>query len=106
MSQFKELEKTEADTQDTRVKIGLIYFEKGDYEQQAATGFTLVLAAEPKNDRVRYYLASAYGELHDYSRAVEFARVPVDSEYYPDACLPTLVTSVRSRDISTRRSRM
>jgi Tfp pilus assembly protein PilF len=87
LSQFKELEKIETDPQETRVKIGLIYFEKGDYDK-AATEFTLVLAAEPTNDRVRYYLASVYGELKDDSRAVdEFSRISTSSEYYSDACV-------------------
>jgi tetratricopeptide (TPR) repeat protein len=73
-------------TQDTRVKIGVIYFEKGDYER-AATEFTLVLASEPDNDRVRYYLASVYSELKDDERAIdELRRIPEDSEYYADAC--------------------
>ena len=46
LEQFRELEKIENDPQETRIKIGLIYFEKGDYDK-AATELNLVLAAEP-----------------------------------------------------------
>jgi tetratricopeptide (TPR) repeat protein len=45
-----------------------------------------VLAAEPENWRVRYYLASVYAERHDLERALEeFGRIPPESEYYVDA---------------------
>jgi non-specific protein-tyrosine kinase len=62
LRQFERLEGAESDPRDTRIKIGLISFEKGDYDR-AATEFNLVLAGDPENDRARYYLAATYIEL-------------------------------------------
>ena len=53
-SQFRELEKVDADPREARTKIGLIYFEKGELER-AATEFNLVLGAEP-DERARALL--------------------------------------------------
>jgi tetratricopeptide (TPR) repeat protein len=79
------MEKLDADPREARTKIGLIYLEKGDPER-AATEFNLVLAAEPENWRVHYYLGSVYAERKENDRALaEFARIPPDSEYYVDS---------------------
>ena len=60
---------------EVRTKIGLIYFEQGRLEEAIAQ-FSMVLSAQPENDRVRYYLATAYEESKDLERAVvEFQRV-------------------------------
>jgi len=86
LSQFQELEKTEADPQDTRVKIGLIYFEKGTTTKlRRSSPWCSPRSPEPPRP---LFLASVYGELKDYKRAVdEFKRVPPGSEYYADACV-------------------
>src|SRR5262249_52946343 len=85
LSQFRELERVDTDPREARTKIGLIYLEKGEPEQAAAE-FNLVLAAEPENWRVRYYLGSAYTDMQQSDRAIaEFGRIPASSEYYVDA---------------------
>ena len=66
-------EKIDTNPSDTRTKIGLLYFERGDFDR-AATEFNLVLGAEPDNYRVHYYLGTAYTELTDYEKAVEGVR--------------------------------
>src|SRR5207249_683978 len=70
---------------EARTKIGLIYLEKGDPDR-AAQEFDLVLAAEPQNWRVRYYLGSVYAERKEIDRALEeFGKIPADSDFYVDA---------------------
>src|SRR5437667_2960293 len=79
------MEKIDADPREARTKIGLIYLEKGDPDR-AATEFNLVLAAEPENWRVHYYLGSVYAERKETDRALdEFGKIPAGSEYYVDA---------------------
>ena len=74
-----------ADPRETRIKIGLISFEKGDFER-AATEFNLVLAGDPENDRARYYLGATYVEIKADDKALEaFERVSEKSELYVDA---------------------
>src|SRR5262249_573409 len=52
----------------------------------AATELNLVLAAEPDNDRVRYYLASVYAETKEYAKALDiFEKIKPDAEYYVDS---------------------
>ena len=63
-------EKIDISPSDTRTKIGLLYFERGDFDR-AATEFNLVLGAEPDNYRVHYYLGTAYSELTDYREGGE-----------------------------------
>src|SRR6185436_12267255 len=83
--QYHALEKIETDPEETRIKIALIYFEKGEYDR-AATELNLVLAAEPDNDRVRYYLGSVYAETKEYPKAIEtFEKIGPSSEYYVDS---------------------
>ena len=85
LRQFESLQSSEVDPRETRIKIGLISFEKGDFER-AATEFNLVLAGDPENDRARYYLAATYVELKADDKALEaFERVAEKSELYVDA---------------------
>ena len=75
----------EADPRETRIKIGLIYYEKGDFER-AATEFNLVLAGDAENDRAHYYLGATYVEMKSDDKALEeFLRVPEKSELFVDA---------------------
>lgn len=83
IAQYREVEKS--DREDAHTKIGLIYLEKGDLERAGAE-FDLVLAAEPTNHRVRYFLSSVCAERGEVDRAIdELAKIPPDSEYYVDA---------------------
>jgi tetratricopeptide (TPR) repeat protein len=85
LAQFEKLESAEADPRETRIKIGLISFEKGDFDR-AATEFNLVLAGDPENDRARYYLGATYSELKSDDKALEqFERIPEKSDLYLDA---------------------
>jgi tetratricopeptide (TPR) repeat protein len=65
--------------------MGLIYFEKGNYDD-AILEFSFVLASNPKDDKVRYYLATAYlkGENHDQAIA-EYLKIPPESTLYVDS---------------------
>src|SRR5256712_5827985 len=79
------MEKIDADPREARTKIGLIYLEKGDPDR-AAQEFNLVLAAEPENWRVHYYLGSVHAERKEVDRALdEFGKIPASSEFYVDA---------------------
>ena len=83
--QFQSLQSVQANPSDTRTKIGLIYYEKGDFER-AATEFGLVLAADPENDQVRYYLGATYAEMKDQERALEvFSLISEESKYFADS---------------------
>jgi tetratricopeptide (TPR) repeat protein len=46
LEQFRAIEQVADDPDDARSKMGLIYFEKGEFER-AATEFNLVLASQP-----------------------------------------------------------
>jgi tetratricopeptide (TPR) repeat protein len=85
LAQFEKLESAEADPRETRIKIGLISFERGDFDR-AATEFNLVLAGDPDNDRARYYLGATYSELKSDDKALEqFERIPEKSDLFLDA---------------------
>jgi tetratricopeptide (TPR) repeat protein len=85
LAQFQRLEGNQADPRETRIKIGLIFYEKGDFER-AATEFNLVLAGDPEHDRAHYYLGATYVELKSEDKALEeFLRVPEKSELFVDA---------------------
>jgi tetratricopeptide (TPR) repeat protein len=85
LKQFESLQGTEVDPRETRIKIGLISFEKGDFER-AANEFNLVLAGDPENDRARYYLGATYVEMKADDKALEsFERVSEKSELYLDS---------------------
>ena len=72
---------------DTRTKIGLLFFERGDFDR-AATEFNLVLGAEPDNDRVRYYLGIVYTELNENEKALAtFDQIPASDSRYADSRL-------------------
>ena len=79
------VEQVAADPIDTRTKIGLLLYDRGDYER-AATEFGLVLAMQPDNHRVRFYLASINEQARAYDLAIEeFRRIPADNELFVDA---------------------
>ena len=87
LRQFESLQTSEVDPRETRIKIGLISFEKGDFER-AATEFNLVLAGDPDNDRARYYLGATYVEMKADDKALEsFERVSEKSELFLDSRL-------------------
>jgi tetratricopeptide (TPR) repeat protein len=85
LEQLQEIEGLETDPSETRIKIGLVSFEKGDHDG-AITSFNLVLASNPDDDRVRYYLAVAYAAAKQPAEAIrEFSQIPSGSRYYVDA---------------------
>ena len=85
--QLQHQEQLETNPADTRTKIGLLFFERGDFDR-AATEFNLVLGAEPNNYRVHYYLGTVYTELGENDKAIdEFKTIPEDDEHYVEARL-------------------
>ena len=65
--------------------MGLIYMEQGKLDQ-AILEFNFVLAANPKEDRVRYYLGAAYVEKDAFDQAVsEFKKIPPESTLFADS---------------------
>jgi tetratricopeptide (TPR) repeat protein len=59
--------------------------EQGKLDQ-AILEFNFVLAANPKEDRVRYYLGAAYVEKDAFDQAVsEFKKIPPESTLYADS---------------------
>ena len=87
LEEYEEIEDLETDPRETRTKIGLVYFEKGDYDA-AITAFNLVLAASPGDNRVRYYLGVAYAAAKEPGEARrELDTIPSDARQYIDARL-------------------
>ncbi|MEW6774954.1 MAG: tetratricopeptide repeat protein, partial [Bdellovibrionota bacterium] len=66
-------------------KLGLIYLEQERYAD-AVSQFQLLLAANPENDAVRYYLALSYNKLSKNDLARETLElIRPESKIYPDA---------------------
>jgi tetratricopeptide (TPR) repeat protein len=85
LDQLKELQKFDSGDLDIRTKIGLIYMEQGKLDQ-AILEFNFVLAARPRDDRVRYYLGAAYVEKEAFDQALsEFKRISPESNLYSDS---------------------
>jgi tetratricopeptide (TPR) repeat protein len=59
--------------------------EQGKLDQ-AILEFNIVLAANPKDDRVRYYLGAAYVEKDAFDQAIsEFKKIPPESALFADS---------------------
>ena len=91
LEQFRELEKIQeriqTDPQETRLRISLIYSEKGEYDR-AVTELNLVLTAQPDNARARYFLGVILTEAEEDDKAIgELLKIPTDTDYYADARL-------------------
>jgi tetratricopeptide (TPR) repeat protein len=85
LDQLKELQKFDSGDLDIRTKIGLIYMEQEKLDQ-AILEFSFVLAAHPKDDRVRYYLGAAYVEKEAFDQAIsEFKKIPPESTLFSDS---------------------
>jgi len=101
VKEFRRTEQIEADPTETRLKIGLIHLEKGDYER-AATELNLVRATESKDtgDPVSYYLGIVYSETGELARAREMLEeVPPESALYPEAQLQLAFLAQRDEDL-------
>jgi len=67
---------------DTRTKLGLVHFERGDFER-AATEFNLVLGSQPDNYRVHYYLGTVDTDLGENQQAIDqFRQRPITDDHY------------------------
>jgi tetratricopeptide (TPR) repeat protein len=65
--------------------MGLIYLEQGKLDQ-AILEFNFVLAANPKDDRARYYLGATYIERDALDQAMsEFKKIPPESTLFADS---------------------
>src|SRR5271154_3534082 len=85
--QLQREEQLETNPSDTRTKIGLLFFERGDFDR-AATEFNLVLGSEPNNYRVHYYLGTVYSELDEDDKAVtEFQKISPGADHYVESRL-------------------
>ena len=68
-----------------RVRIGLIYYEIGQYEKSKLE-FEELLKQYPDSDRIHYYLSATYEKLNLFSKAMEeLKQVPDSSSFYVDA---------------------
>jgi tetratricopeptide (TPR) repeat protein len=76
-----------SDAIQVHLKIGLVYFEQERFDL-AIQEFLIVLAAEPDDYRVGYFLGSAYAENGYFEAAIAaFSRIPPEAEPYVDARL-------------------
>jgi len=99
LEEFRQLERIEADPTQTRLKIGLIYLEKGDFES-AATELNLVRRANPDDHSVAYYLGIVYSETGESDRAREtLGSVPSDSPLYAESRLQMAYLDQREDDL-------
>ena len=61
------------------------YFEQGKYDD-AIMEFSYVLASNPKDHKVRFYLATSYLKRENHEQAVaEYLKIPPDSKLYIDS---------------------
>jgi tetratricopeptide (TPR) repeat protein len=66
-------------------KIGLLLLEL-DRHEEAIRLFSAMLAKDPDNHQIRFYLGSAYEEKGELELArAEFVKIPVDAESYGEA---------------------
>lgn len=101
LEEFRQLERIEADPTETRLKIGLIYLEKGDFAS-AATELNLVRSANPNDHSVAYYLGIVYSETGELGRARDVLRsVPPSSPLYAEARLQMAYLAQREDDLDS-----
>jgi tetratricopeptide (TPR) repeat protein len=82
-----------------RVKIGLLHLEEERYEE-AIREFNIVLASNPKNGAVRYYLAMAWRGKGDTKKAVEeFLKIDPKSEEFSGAIKSLVFLYIQSGSI-------
>jgi len=86
LEQLKTLGKISgSDAIQVHLKIGLIYLEQKRFES-AIQEFLIVLAAYPDEERVRYFLGSAYAENGEEEAAkAAFLRISPEAEIYPES---------------------
>ncbi|MBW2085521.1 MAG: tetratricopeptide repeat protein [Deltaproteobacteria bacterium] len=84
---FDELKAEALNPKDIGLRIGLVYFERGQFEK-AIKELRLVLESDPDNVRARYYLSLAYEETEEYQKAVEgFLFFKPESDFFVEARL-------------------
>jgi tetratricopeptide (TPR) repeat protein len=100
LEQFQRLQVEEAAPSETRTKIGLIYYGRRDFAR-ASTEFNLVLAGNPDNHRVRYFLGASYAQMRDDERAIEeLTRIPEESEYFSESRIQLASLYDRNKEFS------
>jgi tetratricopeptide (TPR) repeat protein len=68
---------------DARFALGLSLLFAGENLDGAIDEFLIVLENNPQNHKARFFLASAYEKMNNYSGALqEFALIPEDSDLY------------------------
>lgn len=101
LQEFRQLERIEADPTETRLKIGLIYLEKGDFDA-AATELNLVRRENPDDHSVAYYLGIVYAETGEVKRSRDvLATVPADSPLYAESRLQMAYLAQREDDLDS-----
>lgn len=83
--EFEKLSDLDREDVNLRVKIGLLHLEEERYDE-AIREFNIALAANPKNDSVRYYLALSWRGKGDTKKAAqEFLKIDPKSEEFGSA---------------------
>jgi tetratricopeptide (TPR) repeat protein len=83
---FNEILKMNSSSREARFSLGLVYFFEGKDYNRAITEFLAVLKNDPLNDRVRYFLASAYNEKGQHDVALShYEKIPPLSKLYSSA---------------------
>jgi len=83
--QVKEIKKHSKPGEPERQALGLIYLRQGRIDDSIAE-LELIVNAWPKDDKSRYYLATAYEEKGDPKKALEqFKQIGSGSKYFVNA---------------------
>ncbi len=83
--QLEILESISDDSLNAKVKMALVLIEQKKFEKAVAK-LKEVLRQVPESDKIRFYLAAIYEEIHKTSDAIEqFSRIPSESQYFGES---------------------
>jgi tetratricopeptide (TPR) repeat protein len=85
---LEEVRRQDSTNREVRFTLGLSYFFKNEKIDRAIEEFSSLLEEDPKDERVRYFLACSYEEKRLYDNAMEeFQKIPADSDLHDDALI-------------------
>lgn len=86
-TQFKKAEQLDYQNLDLKLRLGLLYLEKKEYDK-AIEEFKLILLGNPGDERAKYYLALGYIETGKYDESSSLLNtISPNSTYYNDSLI-------------------